>query len=188
MRLHVNDITGLLDRAKTERVWGFDLETNAKKGYDNDALILTAALSPISGEAFGFVLDHPLDKTTTDDNFEERMHAIQSVLSVPTNIVTGHALWTFDMPYWKYYTGWRITAEIFDSKVAHSLIDENAENSLEWLAERFTPYTKNTMGLNRKKLVTHAPLDVLKYNMEDAMISRHLYPILVSALRQLGYA
>jgi len=175
----INEAQTIREMAKTPRVWGFDLETYNPGGqpdpWHEEGRILTAALST-DGMNFGFLLDHPLDTETTDEQYADRMLAIDAVLSNQANTISCHNLVTFDAVWWML----RMEREVFgatqfDTRIAHSLINENEENSLDALARKYTSHVKNEEKLNRKRLDKVDPAAVLRYNMSDARISYDLF-------------
>jgi DNA polymerase-1 len=188
-RYVVNDVQSLLAAAESPGVWGFDLETwqpGAKPDpWHPQRHTLTAALAR-DNVVYGFMLDHPLDTDTTDDEYDARVQAIDQVVMNADNTIVCHNLATFDAIWWTVLLdNDSFAAQQFDTRIAHSLIDENAENSLDALATKYTTYIKNEEQLNRKRLHTADPQAVLRYNMSDALISLALYePILADLVRE----
>lgn len=182
----INDVGALLQAAETPGVWGFDLETWNPGGkpdpWHPERLTLTAALAK-DDVVYGFMLDHPLDTKTTDAQYEARIWAIDKVVSDPRNLISCHNLATFDAIWWVVLLGHdSFGAQQFDTRIAHALIDENAENSLDALATKYTSLTKNEENLNRKRLDKEDPEKVLRYNMSDALISLQLFDPILSDL------
>ncbi|PJF37880.1 MAG: hypothetical protein CUN55_19835, partial [Phototrophicales bacterium] len=121
------------------------------------------------------MLDHPLDTETTDEEYFARVKAIDSILMNPNNLIIGHNITNFDIIWWCVFLEHNtFTGKQFDTRIAHALIDENAENSLGALANKYTNFIKNEEKLNRRKLIKYDPQTVLRYNMMDAAISRAL--------------
>lgn len=168
------------------KVYGFDLETNQLSPFVGEPLILTAALHGEEG-SIGAMIDHPLGPGRDEAAIEK----IKAILADPNNIIVGHRVVIFDLPWWEQIIGQRVEALWFDTHVAYSLIDENASkekrNTLEALSERYVGLEKNEDDLDRKRLAREKPELVLKYNLRDAEISYETYKPLVEELEAAGY-
>jgi DNA polymerase-1 len=161
-------------------VYGFDIETTQLSPYHDGAAILTAAIAGQGGSAVGSVL---FREWGGPDALCSR---IQACVANPDVLLVGHNIAAFDVPWWEKHVG-PVRAKLFDTRIAYALIDEEApSNSLDFLARKYTKYTKNEDGLNRKKLIEADPALVLKYNEQDARISAALYEPLRAELERQG--
>jgi DNA polymerase-1 len=104
------------------RVLAFDLETTGLASYAPDAAIRVLALCDASGGGTAQAWD---DVSLLDCGVIE---------SAP--ILIGHNL-AFDVAYYEAQTGRRIGGKLWDTMVAASLLDENGNNSLDAVAERY---------------------------------------------------
>lgn len=167
---------------------GWDIETNQLSPHTDDAQILTVGLAD-GKRAWGYLIDHPLDEDTTDEELTKREAEINRYITDPANTIVGHNIVAFDIPWWESVAGHKVTAQWFDTRVAYSLLNENVlskENNLDYLARTILGMKKNEDELNRKRLVTYDPALVLKYQIQDAKISRALYEPLMERLEEEG--
>jgi DNA polymerase I-like protein with 3'-5' exonuclease and polymerase domains len=169
-------------------VFGWDIETNQLNPFVGEPLVLTVACHGKAGPV-GCIVDHPLSPPW-DCRPAGSMDHVARVLADPENVVVGHNLVAFDVPFWEAVIGQRIQAQLFDTRVAYSLLNENSEltnsNTLEILAEKYTKLKKNEGGLDRRRLAEAPPGEVLVYNMQDARISYELYAPLLAELKENG--
>jgi len=167
-------------------VWGFDIETNQLSPFKGEPAILSAVLYKPE-ETRGYLLDHPMDYATTDDQLSYRVDDLYDVLSDPTATIVGHNLVLFDVVWWEQLTGLRVRAKLFDTRVAQALIDENAPNSLAALVwDNLGRHVDDGMKEMRARLEEVEPATVLKYNVEDSRDSFELHTPLLTTLSHLG--
>jgi DNA polymerase-1 len=165
-------------------IWGFDIETNQLSPFKGEPAILSAVLWQPEGQV-AHLLDHPLDQHTTDSMLTHRIEELQSVLGDPTKTIVGHNLVLFDVVWWEQLTGERVRAQLFDTRVAQALIDENSPNSLAALVERYLDEDEvadEEMKKMRARLEEVNPEKVLRYNIDDSRQSYLLYRELGDAL------
>ena len=164
-------------------IYGFDIETNGLNPYASGAKILTAAVvrptAMYDWDKYAFY-------TSTDPQPNGSGH-IHDVVADPKNILVGHNLVAFDIPWWEFHVS-PVQAQLFDTMVAYGLLDETGEsNSLEALAERYTDETVDQMMKGQRKNLADLPIeDVLEYNISDSRISRKLYEPLKAQLEEQG--
>lgn len=157
-------------------IYGFDIETNMLNAFAEEAKILTAVLW---NEKEFFLWENGAHD---DDRF-----AFKKILEDEQNIIVGHNLIAFDVPWWEAHVG-PIESRFFDTMVANSLLDETGEgNSLEVLAKRYTDEeVDQEMKGQRSKLEDLPIKDVLAYNISDSRISHKLYEPLLGRLEEEG--
>lgn len=172
------------------RVYGFDIETNQLSPIIGEPQLLTAAVcgpEPLWEDAIGWIMDHPLDDTVTDLALDVRVEEIQSYLGNPEVVIVGHNVVMFDLLWWETLTGLRVEAQLFDTRVAQFLLDENVPNDLSSVAERWLgERADDEMKEKRATLSEVDPREVLAYNISDAVLSRRLYEPMKAALEEAG--
>jgi DNA polymerase-1 len=167
-------------------IWGFDIETNQLSAFQGEPAILSAVLWE-ENAVKAHLLDHPLDTVTTDEQLEDRVQDLQDVLGDPNETIVGHNLVLFDLVWWEQLTGLRVRAKLFDTRVAQTLIDENAPNSLADAACRYLGYCeKEEMKDKRAILEEVDPDEVLQYNIQDSQWSGQLWLPMTNELADLG--
>jgi len=168
-----------------DKSWGFDIETNQLSPFKGEPAILTASLWQPE-RSLSFLLDHPLDLETTDFGLAGAVDRINEILRDPTQVIVGHNLVLFDVVWWEQLTGCRVKAKLFDTRVAQALIDENEPNSLADLAVRYLGRTamEDMKGM-RARLEEVDPAEVLKYNIDDSMLSWDLFHPMKTTLIEL---
>lgn len=171
------------------RAYGFDIETNQLSPFVGEPRMLSAAVcgpEPSERYSIGWLLDHPhydSDVFTLHISVAE----IDSYLRNPEVVLVGHNLVMFDLLWWEYVTGRKVKAQMFDTRVAQFLLDENEPNSLSDVAERWLgERADDEMKEQRARLEEVDPDDVLTYNISDAVLSRRLYEPLREALEDAG--
>lgn len=186
--IRVNDVAGLRSAIPKHDVWGFDLETwnpgSDPDAWDPRSLILNAAVYA-GGIAWTFILDHPLDWDTTDDQYSARVQVLDELISNPKKTVVGHNVQSFDLLWWEVHYG-GVKAKYFDTRTQHALLEPEL-NSLDFLAVRYADVvgvSKNEDQLNRRALNRAEPVLVARYNGADAAISRRVYEPLVKDLER----
>lgn len=166
-----------------ERDMGFDIETEGFIPYDKSKNILTAAIAGPPGRAHGVVLGHPEapihgQRSTNDE-------AILHSATQAGHRLFGHSI-KFDLLWWTVKKG-PVEAEIFDTKVAHSLLDENApDNSLKYLAATLTDLGHYGDDVDRANLRNEPLSKVLEYNNQDSDASLRVGRALEPALKAQG--
>lgn len=168
------------------KVWGFDIETNQLSPFQGEPAILSAVLWQ-PGTAVAHILDHPLDLATSQEQLDHRVEELDRILGDPTQTIVGQNLVLFDVVWWEQLTGLRIQAQLFDTRVAQALIDENMPNSLAALVERYLGReVDQSMKDMRASLEEVEPAKVLKYNVEDSRDSYDLHQPLKMRLEKEG--
>ena len=157
-------------------VVGFDIETTTLCGYDKHASVISYAWWDWEGRRAAHPLDHPQVSSSI-------FYPWPQFTKASGVTVAGHNLF-FDVAYWEARTDFRVTAPLFDTMVAHALIDETHPNSLGDVAQKYLGYGK-IEGLDRRKLLEYPLDEVLEYNLQDAKLAYDLYEPLKEDLRRL---
>ena len=160
---------------------GFDIETEGFIPHDPKKSILTAAIATEPGRAHAIGIGHP--ESTASDTKGKVFHA---AIDDPNTRLFGHSI-KFDLLWWSTKYGKPVAAKVFDTKVAHSLLDENApDNSLKYLAATLTDLGHYGDDVDRSKLSSEPLGKVLRYNNQDADASLRVGMALETALRESG--
>lgn len=159
-------------------ICGFDLETNGLNPFKEGAKILTAVAW--QGEHKAIQCSHPTELYEKDTDW------IEWVVEDPTNLIMGHNI-GFDILWWETHVG-PVRAQIFDTMVAQTLLDENlTPNSLDNLSQHYLGYQSDTMKTLRGSL-EHLPIeDVLDYNVRDSKKSYELGMLLRDQIHAEGF-
>jgi uracil-DNA glycosylase family 4 len=177
-RDYTNDVTKIPQELPT--YIGFDIETEGFIPYDKSKRILTRAIATGPGQGFGIAAGHPQSTVHTLPT------ALGSAFDDPTKVLVGHNI-KFDFLWETVKRGRPVEAQMFDTKVANSLLDENApDNTLKYLANKFTDLGHYGDSVDRTDLA-NAPLDeVLAYNTRDSDAGLRLRPVLAAAMEEEG--
>ncbi len=156
---------------------GWDLETTTLDFKAEDARILTVAWWDDHVSNDSFLYDWP-DQAPC---WTERRDALDSRLQDENVILVGHNLIGFDIPWWMEHGNVPIRAQIFDTQIAQSLLDETGTgNSLLDLIHKHLPFLESlpemeAMKRKRGNLLDEGREAVMRYNLQDAQASRLLY-------------
>jgi len=161
---------------------GWDIETNGFVPYDPSKKILTEAAAVAPGEAYGFSIEHP---DSIPGIAAPNRAALRQLLTDPKVTLAGHGV-KFDVLFETVKHG-PVECSLFDTRVAHSLLDENApDNSLKYLASTLTDLGHYGDEVDRANLVNEPLKKVLEYNTQDADASLRVARALEPALKEQG--
>lgn len=145
--------------------FGFDIETNRLEYWAPDAKILVASVGDRE-----YVL--------STQNYAD----FKYYMSHPFNTLVGHNL-KFDYSWWTEHVG-EIHTRLFDTEVAHALIDDNVyDNGLGYLSSRLGYHYHKDM-VERGTLEEQDPETVKKYNQIDVVTTAHAGQQLRQQLRK----
>lgn len=102
-------------------IW--DIETSGLDPWDHGAQLICSVA--VRSDGRGMMTDVAQQAT---------------ILADPGNEVVGHNIVAFDIPWWEAHVG-PVRCRLYDTRIAHSLIDENAPNSLAYLVEKYLDET-----------------------------------------------
>jgi DNA polymerase I len=141
---------------------GLDFETEGFVPYDRSKQLLTGAISLRPGRGLGFNLGHPGGPI-----HPEGKRFFKRVVEDRTVTLVGHEI-KFDVKWAMSKCDAKLKAKLWDTKVAHALLDENSpDNSLKSLAAQYTDLGHYGDEIDRSKL-RDAPLHkVIEYNTKD---------------------
>lgn len=166
------------DGYKINNIFALDIETTGLNPFEENAKILTLAVSDSEGKALGFNISHPGYPINKD------MTHILEKLTNEDCLMIGHNI-KFDSLWLKQHFC-PIKCQLFDTKIAYILLDENSpSNTLKYLAANLTDLPTD-YAIDTKKLIEQ-PFDrVILYNMQDADATYRIYKILVDELKEKG--
>lgn len=156
-------------------IYGYDIETTCKHPFDEGAQVYTVA---VHGEDYSKALSVE----------EDRQEIIDLLVWIDRedNILVGHNILMFDW-YWTYvhFLGRLPRAFLFDTQIAYSLLDEDAEeNSLNFLSGKILGEHK--IDLDVRKITEYPIEQVLEYNLKDTELSCRLFEPLYAKLDERG--
>ena len=163
-----NDLVALL---KKSALFCFDTETNGLDPNQAELVGLSFAVKP--SEAYYVPL--PADQQEAKEILEE----FRPILEDETKQLVGQNI-KFDMLVLKWY-GIEIKNKLWDTMLAHYLIEPDMRHNMDYLSETYLGYTpisiKSLIGRAGKKQLTMRDVDVNKvcdYAAEDADITLQL--------------
>ncbi|HMP73423.1 MAG TPA: DNA polymerase I [Kiritimatiellia bacterium] len=125
------------------------------------------------------------------DEARRRLHALQPLLASPTPRKIGHNL-KFDLSVLAWHD-LPVNGDLFDTMIAHVLIEPDRRHGLDALAEQYLNYTpipiRNLIGEGKdgQRTMFEAPVeDVVDYAVEDADVALQLKHTLEPQLNQSG--
>jgi DNA polymerase-1 len=162
---------------------GLDFETEGFVPYAASKALLTGAVSTRPGRGFGFNIGHPggLINTVAKDWF-------RTVVENPELTLVGHEI-KFDVKWAMSKCDAKLKAKLWDTKVAHALLDENSpDNSLKSLAAQYTDLGHYGDDVDRSDL-RNAPLHkVIEYNTKDTDAPLRIKSIFEPEIKAQGMA
>jgi DNA polymerase-1 len=171
-----------------KRPIGWDLETTCIDFMAEDAAILTAAWWEDSMNNDSFLWDWP----GIAPCWRVRRDALTRLMIDREVVLVGHNLVGFDLPWWIYKAGTPIVADIFDTQVAKSLLDETGKgNTLLDLTKEYLPFFTHLPEMEKMKrqrgnLIEMDKEEVMRYNLIDAQASLLLYEPMKADLEAAG--
>lgn len=163
-----DQIASLADRLSKVKSFCFDTETTSLE--TRDASLVGIAFAIEKGEAW---------YVSCVDSPEEIIAEFKDVLENPSIEKIGQNL-KYDIQVLRNY-GIRVQGQIFDTMLAHFLLDPESSNSMDWLAETYLNYKTISFeslvgpkGKNQKTIDQIPPEKVSDYACEDADITLQL--------------
>lgn len=170
------------------KIVGFDIEATSLLPFHPESKLICASLAD-SSKVYTHVWDHPEKEKINEEANIRALYEITKNGQDQNVIFVGHNL-GYDITFWEAFYKRQlkkpyqpvIKCQLFDTMIAQSLIDENADNKLEDLANRYTEYGK--IDIDARRLWNYPIKDVVEYNRMDAIISRALYKPLYALLKE----
>jgi len=171
----------LVDHLRRQDTFCFDTETNSIEAVEADLVGLSFA--SYKGEAY--YVPVPPDKAEAQKIVED----FREVLENPDIGKTGQNL-KFDLIVLKHY-GVEIQGQIFDTMLAHYLLEPEQRHNMDVLAENFLNYTpvsiESLIGKKGKGQLTMGDVAIEKiaeYAAEDADVTQQLKEVFAPMLKE----
>lgn len=172
-------VIGKYDGYEIQNIFALDIETTGLNPFEENAKILTLAVSNSEGKALGFNISHPGYPFGVDGS------NVLARLQDENSLMIGHNI-KFDALWMREHFNCGIKCQIFDTKIAYILLDENSpSNTLKYLAANLTDLPTD-YAIDTKKLIEQDFHKVMLYNMQDADATFRIYKILVEELKEKG--
>lgn len=177
-------IEGLIKELKNQPAFCFDTETTSINAID--AELVGMAFSWKKNQ--GWYVPVPQNRNEAEDVVEKLRHALES----ENSLIVGQNL-KYDMQVMQNY-GITLKGPVFDTMIAHYLLQPEQKHNLDHLAEVYLEYrTIHTEELIGKKgsqqgNMRDVPIGKLvDYACEDTDVTWQLYQILKDELKQNGF-
>lgn len=173
-----NQIDALVSKLEAQPTICFDTETTGLE--TRDAELVGIAFSIEKGEAWYVTCQN--DPSTIISKFKQ-------ILENPSITKIGQNL-KYDIQILKNYDI-HVQGPIFDTMLAHFLLDPDSNNSMDWLADKFLNYKTISFesivgpkGRNQKTIDQVDPAKVAEYACEDADITIQLKDLLAKEIAE----
>ncbi|MFZ6053126.1 DNA polymerase I [Halocola ammonii] len=164
----IDELVKKLEKAST---YSFDTETSALKAMEADLVGMSFSLK--AGEAFYLPLGGSKEEIT------EKVESFRKIFEDEKKTVVAQNL-KYDLKMLRRY-GFDIKNKVFDTMLAHYLINPEMKHNMDLLAEtylNYQPVSISTLigkkGKNQKSMADLDPKEVYEYAAEDADITLQL--------------
>lgn len=166
------------------KYFALDVETEGFNSFLKDKRLLTLAICFEEAKAYGWNYNHP------DEVGKQSFTAynpIKKMLQNPYAVMVGHNI-KFDYLWLKNKFFSNIKCQLYDTKIAYNLLDENApDNTLKAFSAIFTDLPAHYEdGIDASKLAETPVEQVLQYNMMDADATFRIFNILDKKCEEAG--
>ena len=172
----------LIKRLSAEKVLCFDTETTGLDANEAELVGIAFSIKPFEG----YYVPVPADQ----DEAKSIVAEFKELLENPGTLKVGQNL-KYDMLLMKWY-GVEVAGNLFDTMIAHYLVEPDLRHNLNYLAETYLNYKmvsiETLIGKRGKNQLSMRDIEVAKvkeYASEDADITLQLYPILEAKLREM---
>jgi len=176
-----SEFQNLLDVLSKNNEISFDTETTNIDANDADLVGLSFCVEPYSGWYVPVPCDNVAETKTILSRF-------LSLFNDESKTWVGHNL-KYDLLMLKWY-GFEIKGKIFDTMLAHCLIDPDGKNNMDWLSAKFLNYEpihiEELIGKKGKNqgCMKDVELEKIKeYAVEDADITLQFKKIFIPKLK-----
>ncbi len=177
------DIDGLCDFLLTNKILSLDTETTSTSPIDAELVGLSFAVE----ENHAFYVPIPSDREEAQKrvNIFKRLYENPEILKIGQNI-------KYDYEVLMNY-GIHIAGKMFDTMLAHYLIQPELHHNMDYMAEVYLNYRTihieellGPKGKNQKNMRDLDPKDIYEYAAEDADITLKLKNILEPKLKEVN--
>ena len=173
----------LFDFFVTKRILSLDTETSSINPVDAELVGLSFAVE--EGKAFYVAIPAEREKAQTIVNIFKPLYESTEILKVGQNI-------KYDMEVLMNY-GVRLAAPMFDTMIAHYVLQPEQKHNMDILAETLLGYQTvhideliGPKGKGQKNMRDLSPADICDYAAEDADVTLRLYNVLKPRLKEAG--
>ena len=173
----------LFDFFVTKRILSLDTETTSISPVDAELVGLSFAVE--EGKAFYVAIPAERKKAQTIVNIFKPLYESTEILKVGQNI-------KYDMEVLMNY-GVRLAAPMFDTMIAHYVLQPEQKHNMDILAETLLGYQTvhideliGPKGKGQKNMRDLSPADICDYAAEDADVTLRLYNVLKPRLKETG--
>ena len=173
----------LFDFFVTKRILSLDTETTSISPVDAELVGLSFAVE--EGKAFYVAIPAEREKAQTIVNIFKPLYESTVILKVGQNI-------KYDMEVLMNY-GVRLAAPMFDTMIAHYVLQPEQKHNMDILAETLLGYQTvhideliGPKGKGQKNMRDLSPADICDYAAEDADVTLRLYNVLKPRLKEAG--
>lgn len=173
----------LFDFFVTKRILSLDTETTSISPVDAELVGLSFAVE--EGKAFYVAIPAEREKAQTIVNIFKPLYESTEILKVGQNI-------KYDMEVLMNY-GVRFAAPMFDTMIAHYVLQPEQKHNMDILAETLLGYQTvhideliGPKGKGQKNMRDLSPADICDYAAEDADVTLRLYNVLKPRLKETG--
>ncbi|MEM9391277.1 MAG: 5'-3' exonuclease H3TH domain-containing protein, partial [Bacteroidota bacterium] len=179
-----SEIKGLVKELNRQKEFCFDTETT---GIDAvEAKVVGVAISYEKGNAFYIPISLEMDKARII------MSILSEALENPATLKIGQNI-KYDILVLKKY-GVHVAGSIFDTMLAHYIIEPETKHSMDVLAEQYLHYSPVSIekvlgpkGKNQKNMADLEPSKVKDYACEDADITLQLKQKIAAEIDKEGF-
>ena len=173
----------LFDFFVTKQILSLDTETTSINPVDAELVGLSFAVE--EGKAFYVAIPAEREKAQTIVNIFKPLYESTEILKVGQNI-------KYDMEVLMNY-GVRLAAPMFDTMIAHYVLQPEQKHNMDILAETLLGYQTvhideliGPKGKGQKNMRDLSPADICDYAAEDADVTLRLYNVLKPRLKEAG--
>lgn len=173
----------LFDFFVTKRILSLDTETTSISPVDAELVGLSFAVE--EGKAFYVAIPAERKKAQTIVNIFKPLYESTEILKIGQNI-------KYDMEVLMNY-GVRLAAPMFDTMIAHYVLQPEQKHNMDILAETLLGYQTvhideliGPKGKGQKNMRDLSPADICDYAAEDADVTLRLYNVLKPRLKETG--
>ena len=173
----------LFDFFVTKQILSLDTETTSISPVDAELVGLSFAVE--EGKAFYVAIPAEREKAQTIVNIFKPLYESTEILKIGQNI-------KYDMEVLMNY-GVRMAAPMFDTMIAHYVLQPEQKHNMDILAETLLGYQTvhideliGPKGKGQKNMRDLSPADICDYAAEDADVTLRLYNVLKPRLKETG--
>ena len=177
------DARKLFDLFVTKQILSLDTETTSVNPIDAELVGLSFAVE--EGKAFYVAIPAEREKAERIVNIFKPLYESPDILKIGQNI-------KYDMEVLMNY-GVRLSAPMFDTMIAHYVLQPEQKHNMDILAETLLNYQTvhideliGPKGKGQKSMRDLSPAQVCDYAAEDADVTLRLYNVLKPRLKEAG--